>query len=228
LNTLVSKSSVSKVINKKLDYMKSSRRSRIFLLLACVVWLSAVGYGLGLVWGFENSPGRNGTTPTKWPENSEIQRQSGLPTLVLFIHPHCPCSRATIGELAILMAHSQGLLNAKAVFVKPADLGEAWEKTDLWSSAKDIPGVSVTIDDRGVEARRFGSKTSGQVLLYSAEGQLLFSDGITGSRGHSGDNDGRTAITSLLATGKTTKTATPVFGCPLVKRDFDKSTGGIL
>ena len=60
------------------------------------------------------------------------------------------------------MAHSQGLVNAKALFVKPADFGEAWEKTDLWSSATDIPGVSVTTDDNGVEARRFGSQTSGQ------------------------------------------------------------------
>jgi hypothetical protein len=196
----------------------------MFLLLACVVWVSTVGYGLSLVWGFENSPGRTGTPPTKWPGNSEIKRTSGLPTLVLFIHPHCPCSRATIGELAILMTHSQGLVNAKAVFVRPADFAEAWEKTDLWSSATDIPGVSVTTDDQGVEARRFGSKTSGQVALYSAEGQLLFSGGITGSRGHAGDNDGRTAILSLLATGKSAKTETPVFGCPLAGETSNKES----
>lgn len=204
--------------------MKSTHRSRVFLLLGCVVWLSAVGYGLGLVWGFENSPGRIGTPPGKWPDNTRIERKSGLPTLVLFIHPHCPCSRATVGELAILMAHSQGLVNAKALFVKPADLGATWEKTDLWSSATDIPGVSVTTDDQGVEARRFGSKTSGQVALYSAEGQLVFSGGITGSRGHSGDNDGRTAIMSLISSGKAAKTETPVFGCPLAKETSTKQS----
>ena len=116
------------------------------------------------------------------------------------------------------MTHSQGLVNAKAIFVKPADFGDAWEKTDLWNSATDIPGVNVTTDDQGVEARLFGSETSGQVALYSAEGQLLFSGGITGARGHSGDNDGRTAIVCpILATGKTSKTETPVFGCALVK-----------
>ncbi|MCM3873940.1 MAG: hypothetical protein ND895_24895 [Pyrinomonadaceae bacterium] len=204
--------------------MKSTQRSRILLLLACVVWLSSVGYGLSLVWGFENSPGRTGTPPANWPNNSEIERDAKLPTLVLFIHPHCPCSRATIGELAVLMTHSQGLVNAKALFVKPADFGDAWEKTDLWSSASEIPGVSVTADDQGVEARRFGSETSGQIALYSAAGQLLFSGGITGSRGHSGDNDGRTAILSLLATGKSAKTQTAVFGCPLVKETSNKES----
>lgn len=204
--------------------MKSTRYSRMFLLLTWIVWLSGVGYGLRLVWGYENSPGLSGTPPTNWPANSEIKRKTGLPTLVLFIHPHCPCSRATIGELAVLMAHSQGLVNANAVFVKPDGFGKAWEKTDLWRSATDIPAVYVTVDENGVEARRFGSETSGQVALYSAEGQLLFSGGITGSRGHSGDNDGRSAILSLLATGKTAKTETPVFGCPLGKDNSNKQS----
>jgi hypothetical protein len=197
--------------------MTFTRYSRTVLLLACVAWLGAIGNGLRLVWVYENSPGQSGTSPTTWPTDSVIKRRPDLPTLVLFIHPHCPCSRASIGELAILMAHSQGWVNANALFVKPAKFGEAWEKTDLWNSATDIPGVNVTTDDNGVEARRFRSETSGQVVLYSAEGRLLFSGGITGSRGHSGNNDGRTAILSILATGKALKTETPVFGCPLVK-----------
>lgn len=118
------------------------------------------------------------------------------------------------------MAHSQGLVNANAVFVKPAGLAVAWAETDLWSSANNIPGVIVTVDENGVEAQRFESATSGQAALYSAEGQLLFSGGITGARGHAGDNDGRSAILSLLLTGKTAKTQTPVFGCPLVADHF--------
>ena len=113
------------------------------------------------------------------------------------------------------MTHSHRLVNANVVFVKPAGFDEAWEQSDLWRSAMAIPGVTVTEDENGVEARRFGSETSGQVELYSATGALLFSGGITGSRGHSGDNDGRTAILSLLTTGRAAKTETPVFGCPL-------------
>ena len=196
--------------------MKLARNSRTVFLLACVVWLVAVGYGLRLMWTYENSPGQSGTPPTTWPTGSTIKRTPGLPTLVLFIHPYCPCSRATIGELAILMAHSQGQVNASAVFVKPTGF-EGWEKTDLWNSAADIPGVKLSVDENGVEANRFQSETSGQIALYSAQGKLLFSGGITGSRGHSGDNDGRTAIQSRLAGDKAARAKTPVFGCPLVK-----------
>lgn len=71
------------------------------------------------------------------------------------------------------------------------------------------------IDDNGAEANRFHAATSGQTLLYDAAGRLLFSGGITGSRGHSGDNAGQTAIVSLVNSGAAELTETSVFGCPL-------------
>ena len=49
-------------------------------------------------------------------------------------------------------------------------------------------------DDDGAEARRFGAETSGQTLLYDARGALAFSGGITGARGHAGDNAGRASL----------------------------------
>ena len=195
--------------------MRLSRKSKTFLLLGIAGWLVAVVVGLRLILVYENTPGRSASSSSSWPADSEIRRTPGLPTLVTLVHPHCPCSLASVGELALLMASAQGLVNANVVFVKPRDFPEEWEKTDLWSSAAMIPGVNLSVDDGGVEARRFGSQTSGQVMLYSAEGLLLFSGGITASRGHSGDNDGRTAVMSLLTNGSANQRGTPVFGCPL-------------
>ena len=166
-----------------------------------VVWLVAIVSGLGLVTRYANSAGASGRPPAVWPVDSKVARTPGLPTLLLFVHPHCPCSRATIGELAVLMARTQGLVNTNVVFVRPAGFPENWEKTDLWNSAVNIPGVSVMVDDNGLEAGRFRSLTSGQATFYSADGRLLFNGGITGSRGHSGDNAGRSAIVSLLTAG---------------------------
>jgi hypothetical protein len=113
------------------------------------------------------------------------------------------------------MAHSQGRLTAYVLFLKPAGFSEDWEKTDLWRSAASIPGVTAMIDDQGAEADRFHAATSGQTLLYDAAGILQFSGGITGSRGHSGDNPGQTAIVSLVNSGAAERTETSVFGCPL-------------
>ncbi len=133
----------------------------------------------------------------------------------MLAHPHCPCTRASVGELALLMAQTQGKAAAYVLFLKLPDFTEEWEKTDLWYSAANIPGVTVLEDEDGAEAKLFNASTSGQTLLYDADGKLLFSGGITGARGHSGDNAGRGAIVSLLNEGKAEQTETAVFGCPL-------------
>jgi hypothetical protein len=125
-----------------------------------------------------------------------------------------------MGELAEIMAHTQGRLTAYVLFLKPAGFSEDWEKTDLWQSAASIPGVNVMIDEGGAEARLFNSSTSGQAILYDATGHLLFSGGITGSRGHSGDNAGRSAIVAFVNAGAADRAETFVFGCPL----FDKNS----
>lgn len=119
------------------------------------------------------------------------------------------------------MAQGQGRVTAYVLLLKPAGASDDWEKTDLGKSAASIPGVNVVVDDDGVEARRFCAITSGQTILYDTEGRLLFSGGITGSRGHSGDNAGRSAIVSLLNTGEAERAETFVFGCPLFGTDSE-------
>jgi hypothetical protein len=198
--------------------MKSGRR--VIIIAAGIAWLFAVGGGLRIVWRYENAPGTAGSPPAEWPADSRVERQPELATLVMLVHPHCPCSRASVGELALLMTSCRGLVNAHVVFVKPEGFPDRWEETDLWRSAASIPGVSVLLDDGGIEARRFGSETSGQTALYGADGRLLFSGGITGSRGHSGDNAGRSSIVALLTASPAAQRETPVFGCPL----FDASS----
>ena len=64
--------------------------------------------------------------------------------------------------------------------------------------------------------QRFGAETSGYVLLYDTHGKLLFKGGITGSRGHAGDNAGESAIVALLEGEKPVLTRTKVYGCSLL------------
>jgi hypothetical protein len=113
------------------------------------------------------------------------------------------------------MTQAQGRVTAYVLFVRPPGFSEGWEQTDLWASAAAIPGVTALRDDGGVEAGRFHAATSGQTALYDAAGNLLFSGGITGARGHAGDNAGRAAVVSLLTTGEAERRDAPVFGCPL-------------
>lgn len=179
-----------------------------------------VGIGLSWMWAYEATPGEVTTTRTHWPADSQIQRNTDRPTLVVFAHPRCPCTRATIGELAMIVAHCNERVDVRVLFFKPKGLSAGWEKTDLWSSAAAIPGVEVISDEDGSEAKTFHANTSGYSLLYEPDGQLVFSGGITGSRGHSGDNAGRSSIESLLMNGQSDQNQqTFVFGCPLLGKN---------
>jgi hypothetical protein len=86
----------------------------------------------------------------------------------------------------------------------------------LRRSAAEIPGVTVLSDVDGTEARKFGAETSGHTFLFDHLGRLLFSGGITQSRGHAGDNAGESAIVSLANTRTSSQTKTFVFGCSLL------------
>jgi hypothetical protein len=184
-----------------------------------VLWAIAVAIGMGVLIDYETRPGEAATAPQSWPESSIIHRDSARPQLVMFAHPRCPCTRASIGELALIMARTRDRLAVQVLFLKPDGFDGEWAKSDLWRIAGSIPGVKVAVDVDGEEAGRFGAKTSGQTMLYDAEGQLLFSGGITASRGHSGDNVGRSTVVSLLeemGSGEKPESCS-AYGCALLK-----------
>jgi hypothetical protein len=191
------------------------KKNRLILCVVGALWLSIIGTGGWFLKNYESRPGNNAAAPERWPAGSRLRRAGDRATLIMLAHPRCPCTRASIGELSRLMTQAKGRVTAFVLFVKPTDVADSWEQTDLLTSAAAIPGVTVMSDDAGVEAERFHAATSGQTVLYDAEGRLLFSGGITSARGHAGDNAGRTQIVSLVTAGDTGQKQTPVFGCPL-------------
>jgi hypothetical protein len=178
-------------------------------------WMVCVVAGLSIVWAYDNTPGQAGTLPEQWPVESRLARASDGPTLILFAHPQCFCTRASLGEFAEILARATRRPRTYVVFLKPYGFGMDWEKTDLWKTATSLPGVSVIRDDEGVEATRFGVLTSGQTVLYDATGAMVFSGGITGARAHAGNNAGRASIVALLNQAATDVSQTSVFGCAL-------------
>lgn len=192
------------------------RRMKFNTTILSVAWIVAVAAGMSVVWKHELSPGTPALPSQLWPAASTLPRPSSTPVLVMLAHPRCPCTRASIGELAKLMASLQGRLRSHVLFYTPKDSSLDWRQADLWASAAAIPGVQVSADENGQEARLFCGATSGQTVLYSASGQLLFSGGITNSRGHSGDSAGASAVFSLVHGAKTTRETASVFGCDLL------------
>jgi hypothetical protein len=160
-------------------------------------------------------PGGRAKHPQKFPHNSSLVISSTSDTLLMFVHPKCPCTSASINELAVLSTRCGGKLNAIAVFIRPNNTPEGWERTDYWFRTARIPGVQVVSDRYGQEAKIFGALTSGEVLLYNRCGELVFSGGITGARGHEGDNQGLDSVIGIVRQKDMRCKTTNAFGCAL-------------
>lgn len=194
--------------------MRISPKIRVTLFLA-LVWIGTIVFGSKALLSYETTPGRIGAVPSSWPTASSIVRSHDASSLIVLAHPHCPCTKATVHELAQILAQAHGTIRAYVLYLKPQNSTDDWNDTALLRSAAAILGVAVLPDIDGREAKLFGVETSGHALLFNPQGELLFSGGITASRGHEGDNAGESAIIALANNHTVTHSRTPVFGCPL-------------
>jgi hypothetical protein len=179
------------------------------------LWVAGVAAGARSVWTYQTTPGEAADSPGRWPSTSVLPAPAGRPMLLLIAHPHCPCTRATVAELSRLMARLGDRVATHVLVYRPREFAPGWERTDVWSAAERIPGVSVHVDVDGAEAARFGAATSGQVLLYDAGGRRRFSGGITNARGHVGESPAQEQIAAVVEGRAADEAAARVFGCAL-------------
>ena len=192
------------------------------------LWGLMVCCGMFQLQQYANTPNLGALAPARYPEELSPLRKPDCSTLLVFVHPRCPCSTATIGELERLVARLNPEVLVHVVFWHPEGLPANWHETALWQQACRVPRINV-IDDVGcVLTRRFGVLTSGQTVLYDAAGRLRFAGGITMARGHAGDNPGSDHVLSMAGTGPITGDTGPmccqVFGCPLQEAENRAAT----
>ena len=191
-------------------------RNRMRTAVALTTWAIACVAGLAALAGYQATPG-GGSDVSTWPTGTSLRAAGGgTDTLVIVVHPKCPCSRATLSNLAVLLAHCPpGRIATTVLFVRPAGVPDGWERTDLWDAAAAIPGVTVATDAGGVEAIRFGAVTSGQAILFDGGGRVVFRGGLTPGRGHAGDSGGAAAVLAVADGRRPDDVQTPVFGCAI-------------
>jgi hypothetical protein len=197
----------------KTSQVVTAARSRI--VWAVVAWALALGLGLIAMARYESTPGAAATAPRTWPISSSLIRPDDQPTLVMFVHPRCPCTRASIAQLTEVMASAHQPAAVHVVFCTPPHAESSWYESDSLADVAAIPGITVIRDEGGVEAHRFGASTSGQVLVFNQAGSLAFEGGITAGRGHVGDSLGSSAVATILSRRQPAVRQTPVFGCDL-------------
>lgn len=191
------------------------RRSPVVLAGAFLLWLLAVGAGMGALMVYSAKPTEQGEAIHQWPLESGLGRDPERYTLLMFLHPGCSCSLASLGELEMLLARSGGQVSTQIIFLHGHQLETGRTESALREAAGRLPGVRIWEDTTGQVAQAFGAGVSGDTLVFDPSGALRFHGGITAARAHSGNNAGRQAITTLAAGGQPGVVATPVFGCSL-------------
>lgn len=184
---------------------------RKIVLPLLAVWLLSIAIGLAIAIDHDTRPDATATADARWPLATQLVRASQGATLVMFVHPECPCTRASLEQFeSVLQSGGTPPLTAHIVVVGP----EA-ETSRNAALARQIKGAKLSFDADGTEAQRFGSRTSGDLLIYDASGKLVFCGGITAGRGHQGDNLAAAAAKSAAAGSATQLARMPVFGCSL-------------
>lgn len=197
----------------------------IYFALAC--WLGCISAGLTWLNVYASTSSSQGETPQQWPMESQLPLPENSSQLVMFVHPRCPCTQASLAELdRVITKHRDQVLLVASV---PPDFesgkSNQWMNSPArrWALARN---VKLTFDIGGQEAERFGAHASGFCAVYDAEGQLQFRGGITQTRGHEGWNAGTEAIVNLLNNKSTVVAEHPVFGCCLVREQLETDRNG--
>jgi hypothetical protein len=180
-----------------------------------LAWALILVAGFSWLISYEMRGGEAAPLLARWPRDAALPFDSHRYNLVMLAHPKCPCTRASLDELETVLRQDRGKINAIVCFNDPEDAPADWADTSLERAAKAIPGVHVILDRDGVVAKEFGAMTSGQVLMFDQLGHGIFSGGITGSRGHTGENCGRNLVLALAKGDDARPAVTPVFGCSI-------------
>jgi hypothetical protein len=189
----------------------TSKANRAGLCLLLAIWAAGVSFGVKKMLVFEFTPAAEISSPSQWPSHSTVKPDGFAPTLLVAVHPRCACSRASLQELDEILRQCPRLAARILVY-----RSRQWRTDEAADAILPRQQAEAVVDIDGQEASRFGLATSGETLLYSASGKLLFKGGITGSRGHLGENAGQLAIIQFANGQIGNRDRTPTFGCSLL------------
>src|SRR5262245_36753101 len=139
-----------------------------------VAWCCLAVLGWSVLLGHTYRPATSSGGVTSWPEGDTYGASpcaaKGAFRIVVFAHPGCPCTRATLHKVDESLTRLPRTACVSVIFVTPG-----LKRTDICGSdtlafARRLPGVEVRLDDTGAEARRFGATVSGEVFAFDGRG----------------------------------------------------------
>lgn len=198
------------VLRLTLDWPHRRGCMKLKLLMSCM--LVGILGGLHLLMNYSAQAGAHSAVLNHWPSQSKLSL-SQKPHLVMFLHPGCACSKASVAELSRLLAQAPEL-TTQIVFMRTSKIEKLFKANSLLAQVQNLPRTKIIFDEKGIESKIFGAETSGLTHLYNAKSELIFSGGLTMARGHEGDSVGKQSILAYL-NGKESVKSSLVFGCDI-------------
>lgn len=189
------------------------------------VWVLACASVMCLLWSYANAGGAVGGLRAGWTVPAALERPDDRSMLVVFAHPKCPCTRATMAAIERLQRDAPGAFATRVVFYEPLDADPSWRRTALWARAERLVDAKAIPDPGGVMTSDAGAVVSGCTALFDLDGEPVFWGGVTPSRGHEGESVGLSALRSLLRGEGSAVRGASVFGCEIVGAG-DRALGG--
>jgi hypothetical protein len=197
-------------------------RQQIMAAFVCAIWLFGIIHFSVEMMAFDSTPGARAAAPAQWPAKSALLPAAGRTVLLMFVHPECNCSNASLEQLALLENMLDGQLRAYVVL---------WHGRGMAASGKrrEWLRVAPVIDDLdGREAKLFGAKTSGQTMIYNEQGRLIFSGGLTVLRGEGGGEKILQGVVRAIKESGHSAVERPAFGCSILRQAQAEDFGGTL
>ena len=189
------------------------------VLVLAVGWLILCACGVvGLIhYSNTSGPDQSEIRIAEPPPENALDQQADY-RLIMFAHPQCGCTHASISQLERILARCEGRVATQLYFFCPNGRPDEWAQSSLWRQAQAIPTVTTLIDRDGQVARKYGISTSGHMLVFDSQKRQRFSGGITISRSHEGDNAGSDSVIAIIRDEPDFQTEAPVFGCLIHRR----------
>jgi len=189
------------------------KRPRILLCFGLLCWAVAISVGSNALLEYDFTSAQAASPPLASPPSATA---TTAPTLLMFAHPQCPCTRASIEALREILAHKDIAISAQIHFFSPVGATDAWVQAENWQAAAAIPGLSLRRDMDGATAARYQARTSGYCVVYDVAGTLQYAGGLTISRGHRGPSPGADAVLQVARGAVPHRHTAPTVGCTLL------------
>lgn len=175
---------------------------------AGLLWLALLGLEFHRAMAWEARPGTQGT-----PRPSLVTSRANLRTykLVMVAHPLCPCTAASLRQLALISERHPHL--DVCIYFTQISSRDVQKSTNV-SIANSIPLAKISYVSENDQRANIGAATSGQVFLFNPDGKQVFNGGLTDGRGVEGDSKGTRSIDQILD-GHLLTATTGVYGCAL-------------